>query len=368
MRQHRLVPTFVVLVLLALACAPADRSAAPAGGAAPAPGGSAPAPAASGPSSAAPAAQAPVQSQPRLSVRVGYTAMVPSQSVAWIAYEAGIFDRHGLDISLHYINGGPAGLAALLSGELDTLVVGASSIVRSGIQGTDAVMIAGTKPQLLGAIIGRPDIRSPQELRGKRIGVATRASNSELVARVGLMANGVDPDADITYLAVGSGGPRLTAMQQGTVDACGCIPPDNIVLEAAGFRTIVDVSALNYKYLATGVAAMRSKTQAQPDLYRRFLEAFAEGVHKYKTDPDFAQKVISDYTQVDDMQSLREGYELERSIMASDLRIEREGLQSVIEETALSIPQAATANPDDFVERRFLNDLQAAGVFERLGR
>src|SRR5581483_9845744 len=66
-----------------------------------------------------------------------------------------IFDRHGLDVQLTYINGGPAGVASLISGELDVLVAGASAVVRSALQGTDTVMIAGTKPQLLGALMGR---------------------------------------------------------------------------------------------------------------------------------------------------------------------------------------------------------------------
>ena len=367
MRVRAALLTIVALALLVATCAPPSRSPAPA----PSAPGSAAAPPAGGSTGSDPApasAQAPAAPQPRLNVRLAYTALVASQSVAWIAQEAGIFDRHGLDVSQTYINGGPAGVAALIAGEIDVLVVGASAVVRSGLQGSDTIMIAGTKPQLLGAIIGRPDIRSPQELRGKRIGVATRASNSELVARVGLMAHGIDPDAEITYLAVGSGGPRLAAMQQGTVDACGCIPPDNIALEAAGFRTIVDVSALGYKYVATGVAAMRSRTQAHPELYRRFLAAFAEGVHKYKTDPEFALKVIADVSKVDDLQSIREGYEIERQIMASDLRVEREGIVAVLEETALSIPQAASANPDDFVEPRFVRELQASGHFDRLAR
>jgi NitT/TauT family transport system substrate-binding protein len=307
-------------------------------------------------------------SQPRLSLRLGYTALVASQSIAWIAHEAGIFDRHGIDVQFTYINGGPAGVASLVSGEIDALIVGASSIVRSAIQGTDTVMIAGTKPQLLGAIMARPEIRTPQDLRGKRVGVATRASNSELVVRVGLQAHGIDPDDGITYIAVGSGGPRVAAMQQGTIDACGCIPPDNIAAEEFGYHTVVDVSKLGYKYVATGVAALRRRTQEQPELYLRFLRAFAEGVHKYKTDPEFALKVIADYTRVEDQRALRAAYEAEREIMASDLRIELEGLQAVIDEVASQVPQAAGANPEDFVELRFVRELQASGWFERLGR
>ncbi len=198
--------------------------------------------------------------------------------------------------------------------------------------------------------------------------MATRASNSELVARVGLMANGIDPDAEITYLAVGSGGPRLAAMQQGTIDACGCIPPDNLVAEDFGWHTVVDVTKMGYKYVATGVAATRRKTQEEPDRYRRFPQAFAEGVHRYKTDPDFALKVIVDYTQVEDLRAVREGYEMERQHMPSDLRIELEGMRSAQEDVAAQVPQAATANPEDFLELRFVRELQASGYFDRLGR
>jgi len=155
-------------------------------------------------------------------------------------------------------------------------------------------------------------------------------------------------------------------MREGTIDACGCIPPDNLAAEEAGFHTIVDVTKLNYKYLATGVASTRRKTQERPDVFRRFLEAFAEGVHRYKTDPDFALKVIADYSKVDDQKALREGYEIERQIMASDLRIEPEGIRASLEEIAATIPQAATANPDDFVELRFQRELAASGYFDRL--
>jgi ABC-type nitrate/sulfonate/bicarbonate transport system substrate-binding protein len=351
----------LALSLVVAACAPAAR---PPAASAPEPAAAAPA----APVSAASPAESPAAPPPRLGVRVGYTALVASQSISWIAHEAGIFDRHGLDVQFSYINGGPAGVASLISGELDVLVAGASSVVRGALQGSDTVMIAGTKPQLVGAIMARPEIRTPADLRGKRIGVATRASNSELVARVGLLAHGIDPEADITYLAVGSGGPRLAAMQQGTVDACGCIPPDNIAAEEAGFHLVVDVTKLGYKYVATGLAATRRKTQEQPELYRRFLPAFAEGLHRFRTDADFAIKVISEYSRVEDPRALREAYEIERQIMTADLRVDPEAMRGVLDELAATFPQAATANPDDFVEPRFQRELQASGFFDRLGR
>ncbi len=304
----------------------------------------------------------------RIPVRLAYTALVASQSVPWIAQESGIFDRHGLDVSMTFLNGGPPGVAALVSGEVDVLIVGAASVIRSTIQGTDTALIAGTKNQLVGDVMGKPEIRTPAELRGRRIGVASRGSNSELVARVALLRNGLDPDEGITYLAVGSGGQRLAAMQQGTIDACGCIPPDNIAAEEAGFHVIVDVTKLGVKYPATSVATTRAKGQEQPELYRRFLAAMADGVYRYKNDPEFALKVITDYTKIDDQRALRAGYEIEREIMASDLQVDVEAIRAAMDEIAPTIPQVTSYKPEDFLEPRFWNELKADGYFERVGR
>jgi NitT/TauT family transport system substrate-binding protein len=381
--------TFGLLVTIALvlgACAPtggapqAAKPASPAGnGSAPAAGGASAGSAVAGGGAAAGAARAAIPSaarleeaarppEPRLTVRMAYVALVPTQSVAWIAKEAGIFDRYNLDAQLVYINGGPAGIASLVSGEIDVLLAAGSTVIRTAIQGSDTVLIAGVKPQLTGAIMARPDIRTPADLRGKRVGVAARATNAELVVRVGLLAHGIDPDADITYLAVGSGGPRVAAIQQGTIDACGCIPPDNLVAEDLGWHTVVDVTKMGYKYLATGLTATRRRMQEQPEMFRRFLQAYAEGVHKYKTDPDYALKVIVDYTQVEDLRLVREAYEMERAHKPSDLRIEPEGLRAALEDVAMQVPQAATAHPDDFVDLRLVRELQASGFFDRLGR
>jgi NitT/TauT family transport system substrate-binding protein len=330
----------------------------------------APAPAAvpSGASASPSGAAAAATQVPRIPVRLAYTALVASQSVPWIAQEAGIFDRHGLDVSMTFLNGGPPGVAALVSGEVDALIVGAASVIRSTIQGTDTMLIGATKNLLVGSVMGKPEIRTPADLRGRRIGVASRGSNSELVARVGLLRNGIDPDEGVTYLAVGSGGQRLAAMQQGTIDACGCIPPDNIAAEEAGFHTVIDVSKLGVKYPATTIATTRARAQEQPELYRRFLEAMADGVYRYKNDPDFAQRVITDYTKIEDERALRAGYEIERDIMASDLQVDMEAIRAAMDEIAPTIPQVLNATPDDFVDPRFLRELQASGYFERLGR
>lgn len=353
MRGRRGVLGPVIGLLLILACA---RAATQAPGAVPPPAGEARA--AAGGEATPPA---------RLPLRIAYTALVASQSVAWIAQESGIFDRYGLDATLSFINGGPAGMAALVAGDVDLVVVGAASVIRSAIQGSDTVLVAGTKNRMAGALMVKPEIRTAADLRGRRIGVASRGSNSELVARVGLQQLGLDPDTDVTYLAVGSGGQRLAAMQQGSIDGCGCIPPDNVAAEDAGFHTLVDVTALGVKYPATALGARRSRASEQPELFTRAIQAMAEGVHRYRTDPDFALRVIAEYTKVEEPRALRAGYDVERAIMAPDLRVDPEAVQATLVEIAATIPQAAQVRPEEVVEPRFVDALARSGLLERLG-
>lgn len=342
----------VVVGWLLAACGPGATTSAPA-----------PAPAVAASSTAASESAPPA----RLSLRIAYTALVASQAVAWIAYEDGTFERYGLDTTLTFINGGPAGMAALVAGDIDLVIVGAASVIRSAIQGSDAVLIAGTKNRLAGALMVKPDIRAAHELRGRRVGVASRGSNSELVARVALQQLGLDPDADVTYLAVGSGSQRVAALQQGAVDACGCIPPDNVVAEDAGFYPLVDVTPLHIKYPATAVGARRGRTAEQPELFTRAIQAMAEGVRRYRHDPEFALRVIKQYTQHDDDRAVRVGYEFERTLMTADLRVDPEAVQATLEEIAATIPQAAGARPEQFVEPRFVDALARSGLLERLG-
>ncbi|HLI27805.1 MAG TPA: ABC transporter substrate-binding protein [Chloroflexota bacterium] len=350
--RHAMVIGLVGIGWLLAACGPGATPSAPA-----------PAAAAPAPGTAASAAAAPA----RLPLRIAYTALVASQSVAWIAYEDGTFERYGLDPTLTFINGGPAGMAALVAGDIDLVIVGAASVIRSAIQGSDAVLIAGTKNRLAGALMVKPEIRTASDLRGRRVGVASRGSNSELVARAAIQQLGLDPDSDVTYLAVGSGSQRVAALQQGAVDACGCIPPDNVVAEDAGFYTLVDVTPLNIKYPATAVGARRSRAAEQPELFTRAIRAMAEGVHRYRHDPEFALQVIKQYTQHDDDRAVRAGYEFERTLMAPDLRVEPEAVQATLEEIAATIPQAASARPEQFVEPRFVDELARSGLLERLG-
>jgi NitT/TauT family transport system substrate-binding protein len=104
-------------------------------------------------------------------LHVGYSAQAGSLAPIWITKEAGIFKRHGLDVELLFIPGGPTAAAALMSGEVPITVIGGPAVVSSNIAGSDLVMIAGIVNTFAFQIVTVKNITSYQQLKGKRLGV-----------------------------------------------------------------------------------------------------------------------------------------------------------------------------------------------------
>src|SRR5262249_1998577 len=105
------------------------------------------------------------------SLKLSYSALVLSGAPFWIAQEQKLFEREGLKTELLYINSAPRVMAAMLAGEIQLALAGVSPLVSTYAQGNDAVAIAGAVNQINVAIFARPEIRAPEDLRGKRLGI-----------------------------------------------------------------------------------------------------------------------------------------------------------------------------------------------------
>ena len=115
-------------------------------------------------------------------LHVGYSAQAGSLAPIWITKEAGLFKKHGLDVELLFIPGGPTAAAALLSGEVPISVVGGPAIVSSNLAGSDLVMIAGIVNTFAFQIVSVKSITAYQQLKGKRLGVNRFGASPDVAA------------------------------------------------------------------------------------------------------------------------------------------------------------------------------------------
>ncbi len=348
------------LVAMALASAACATGGAPAGPTQPAVQPTT-APPAAGPTTAPPAAKptaavptaAPQVKAPPIPLNVSYSALVASQSLAWIALETGLFSKHGLDVKLQYISSSSQGTAALLSGGVDAAIIGGIGIMGAVIQGGDVKLIGASKNQLAGRIMARPEIKTPEDLRGKRVSVTGRGSNTEYMAIQALKRFGLEPGRDYTFVYAGGEMEAVAALANNSSQASSSVPP-NKKAEEVGAHELIDVTKLVVKYPATCIAASGNTIRTKSEALQRMMAAMKEAVQVYKKDPDTALRVIGKYTKTDDVETLRWAYEIERGIMADDLKVDPEAIKAAVEEIAVDRPEARQKTYADFVDDRFM--------------
>ena len=179
-----------------------------------------------------------------------YSARVMSQSMPWIAQEAGLFRKYDLDLQLVYVGGGPVAAAAALAGDTEVTLVGASSIVRPFVQGSrDLAFIGAIKNILTHSILAKPAIKKPEDLKGKRIGVTRIGSNPHYFAVQALRHFGLEA-REVAFIQAGGAPETLAALVSEGIDAAVLTAPTDSQATGLGYHYVVYGPDLRIPYAA----------------------------------------------------------------------------------------------------------------------
>jgi NitT/TauT family transport system substrate-binding protein len=344
------VRTLVVLALAVLgaACAPA----------APAPGSSATAPAAAPASADAPA---PAQ---RIPLRVAYTSLGGSFAPAWIAHELGLFAEQGLASELTLI-GSTEAAQALVAGDLDLIAAGANSGIEPAIAGADTVLLGSFMSTLDQTLVTLPSITRPEQLRGAKIGVAGARGALATGMKLQVRALGLDPQRDVTVVALGNPGARLAGMAAGVTDGAALTAPATLDARRAGYFFWDDVPGVDsVEYVSSTAVSRRAIVADRRDVLRRALRALATTTAIQKYDRDRSFPVLAKYLETNDPEALEETFRAFSRILTPDLRPRGRGLETVLE--FADHPDASKARPEQFLDLSLLDDLDREGFFATL--
>jgi ABC-type nitrate/sulfonate/bicarbonate transport system substrate-binding protein len=296
-----------------------------------------------------------------------HSAQVLSQSMPWIAQEAGLFKKYDLDFRLVFITSSPVVTAAMLGGDGEIAVTGAIGNVRAYVQGsTDLVFIGGVKNILTHNIMGKAEIKRPEELRGKKIGVGRFGSNTHYFIIQALRRLGMDAAKDVQAIPTSGGPETLAALVGGRVDAAALVAPGDAGAVAQGFRQIVNGRELRIPYAATTFGTLRSSIARRGPVIGRFMHAMAEAAKILHTDRSFVYKVLGKYMRVTDTRVLDSSYQSEIPALERRLEIQDAALQASLDEILPTDPRAQTIKPQEMVDRRFLNEMEKNGLFAKL--
>lgn len=296
-----------------------------------------------------------------------YTAPVVSMAPMWIAKEVGFFKKQDLDVKVVFIPSGPIGTTAIMAGEADVGIIGGFAPVRAILGGARSLVLIGqTKNSIVATIVGKKEIASVQELKGKRLGIDRIGSNPDMFTQAALARFQMDPLRDLQYIQMGNIGQGIPALKGGAIDALTTNPPDDMVALKLGFKVILDITAMKIPFAATVLISDRNTVGRRQVELRKFMRAYAEAVHYFLTNREGAAQVIAKYTNVSDREILNYSIETDSKAVQKTLEVDPKGIESILGLISKSVPHAASAKPEEFYDARFANELKDSGFLKRL--
>jgi NitT/TauT family transport system substrate-binding protein len=296
-----------------------------------------------------------------------YTAHVVSMAPMWIAKENGLFKKHAADVRLVFIGSGPLGTTSVLAGEVDIGIIGGFAPIRAVLSGAKNLVIIGqSKTYMVGAIVGKKEIASVTDLKSKRLGIDRIGSNPDMYTQASLERFQIDPLRDLSYIQLGSTAQGIPALKSGAIDAFTTSSPYDLFAQRLGYKVILDITELKIPFAATVLISTRKTVARKQAEIAKFMRAYAEAVHFYLTDPEGATKIVQKYTKVEDKEVISHSMAAEAKAMERTLQVDPKGIELILGLMRKTMPQAASAKPEDFYDPRFFNDLRESGFLKRL--
>jgi len=274
----------------------------------------------------------------------------------WVPKEAGLFNREGLDVELIWIQGNPA-VAALIAGEIDLLYCIPHNAISAMASGADLLFIASTYNRMQYRIVAAPGIERAEQLKGKIVGVARVHDVSHFYMRLGLQRLGMNPEQDIRVVAVGGQNDRVLALKSGRVAATIVNPANALILEKAGFKTVLDLESLGFPVVGNTMAVRRSTLKERRATLVKFLRAFMAGVKKIQSEPELSKKVLAQYLRLKDRDVIEENYRFNSGqLLESVPAIPLQGLRYAVESLVPTVPAAKGLKAESMIETGILEE------------
>ncbi len=301
-------------------------------------------------------------------LRIAYTSIAVVYGPLWLTKEAGLFKKYNIEPEFIYIAGGPPSLQALIAGDVAISFTAAGATVAANLQGADVVLLGATIDSLPFELWSIASIKTPEQLKGTKLGVSRIGATTDFVARYLLKKWNLQPDKDVPIFQTGSGPQIFAALKGGSVQS-GVLStgPETLSAEAAGFNRLADVSTSGLVYPFGPFAARQAFLKSQPDLTMRFTKAYVEGLHRFKTDKAAALAVLEKYTKQKTTPAAEKVYEIYATkYFKRAPETTPAAIQTILEELSASRPLPPGITPQRFAESRFIRELATSGFVDAL--
>ncbi len=296
-----------------------------------------------------------------------HSSRVMSQSMPWMAQEAGLFKKYNIDHELVFIASSGIVTAALLGGDADMTVTGGIGNVIAYVRGsTDVAFIGGVKNTMTQTLVAGGNIKKPEDLKGKRIGVSRIGGNSHYFTIQALRRYNMEPNRDFSFLQTGGDPETLAALLSGGIEVANLTPPTDSQAIARGYHYVVYGPDLKIPYAATAFVTKRSLLAKRGQVVGQYMRAMAETARIMHTDREFVYKVLGKYLRITARSVLDSAYNAEIKVLEPRLVIKNEALQAILDEVAQTDPRAKKVKPQELIDSRYLDEMEKSGFFDQV--
>src|SRR5258706_31816 len=306
------------------------------------------------------------QQKPLKKIHVGVPSIGVANIIIFVTKEAKLYEKYGLDAEVITVNGSGIGSKALISGNLDLIPIATPTVIAANLAGADMAILAHTMPAGVHAMMGRPDIKRPEDFKGKKVGVVSLGSLTDFLVRTIAKKKGLNPDRDITLVTTGgSDTERVLALKAGVVEATAVSHPGYGLARKMGFSMLWD-SAKEIDYPWMEITTRRAAIKNDRDLILQYMKAHLEGIALFKRDRDFGVKVIKKTLKVTDDELVNESYDIFSKMFIPAPYPNHPGMKASFEDVAMTRNDVWNLKPEEVTDPSFVTELDKSGVIKSL--
>lgn len=288
------------------------------------------------------------------------------QSASWVAKDLRLFAKYGLDVDLVMITGGARSVAALLGGSTQFATGSGTAPLLARARGSDVVILAASYNKFPYAFVVKPDIRSPKDLKGKRISILNFGGSNDIALQLSLKEWGIKQQ-EVNVIIGGDAPTRFLSLTVGSIDATILSPPHLTMAVKAGFRVLADMGEMRANFSQSTVYVRRGYLRENRDVVKRFLKAYSEAVYVIKRDRERTSGVFAKRMRLDDPEILNATYNYFAPRFSFPPRVDMAGIKDTLDFYAETSPEIRGRNPQEFVDHSVLEELEKEGFFKTFG-
>jgi NitT/TauT family transport system substrate-binding protein len=297
-----------------------------------------------------------------------YAGFAGFQAPLWAAQDFGFMAKYGVSADLVMIPGSARGAQALLGGSIHFGQIDGTALISAINQGADLVFVASSLNKFPFSLVAQKNIRELKDLAGKKIGIVGFGGAHEVSLILALKEWNI-PRQSVTLLASGPAANRLIALSSGALDATLLAPPETGEAARMGLPTLAHMTELKVAFFPmNAIATRRSFLEKNRDIIKRFLQAYAEGIHQFMTQKDKGVALLSQRMKQKNPAVVEETYQYFASTFSSPPRMSHDGMRTAIDMLQQRTPETKfDRNVNRYVDERLLDELEREVFFKRMG-